>query len=377
MTSRVILVLIDGLSTTFFAQNRAQLPHLDVLAQTGVLTTHVRPPVPGTSRPSRATLLTGRPTAEHGIYGNAIRDGARFRPATPEDIALPTLARQARDAGRTVASLGFGMVRSEDCHDHLDPWRLHLPTGGMTTLKGPVAAEQPAPQLPATLAGLISDQQLLSLATDRACSDHPPDLILTEFCTTDMIAHRHGLDSAVTRWAFMEADMAIGRLVHRLEHAGRLRDTTVVICSDHGHGGIHTALYPSRMLAADRLWASEGGTLHVRITDPADRASVTGTLAAYGIRPLPDDHLPVAERGRIASFVAPRGAGFEPAPDGPPGLETGSGASGTPTILSTHGLDPADPADRAIVLVLGPGQESARIDSLADIAPVVLTALGL
>ena len=401
-SNMVILVLIDGLGSIYFQENRARLPYLDALADRGRLSTGVRPAVPGTSRPGRANLLTGRGPRDHGIYGNAILDGTAFRPAAATDIRVPTIARRARAAGRSVAGLGFGMLDPADTCVHAAPWWLHVPKGGMTTLKTPAAADgtpdlvlhdpegriaEVVPPIPFTLSaqttdalrlhahliGLAGDHRMLGLAADLACGPRPPDLIVTEFDMTDLIAHRHGLDSAVTSWVFAEADMAVGLLVHRLSRAGRLDDCLLIVCGDHGHAAIGTAHYPANIMA-DRRWASEGATVHVVVEDPARHADLAARLAAdFGIRQLDTDHLPEAMQGRLATFVAPAGAAFEPSPP----EVAGGPMSGMPTVISTHGLDPRDPADRTIVIAHGPAADTMPVERLEDIAPLLLRGLGM
>ena len=397
----VILVLIDGLGSVFFQENRSRFPYLSDLAERGTLATGVRPAVPGTSRPGRACLLTGRTARDHGVYGNAILDGSGFRPSTADDIGAVTVARLALEAGLDVVGLGFGMLRPEDTRACVQPWWSHMPMGGMTTLKTPktgdgrtdvilhdpdrrvaeVFADVPFTEsaqaaddtrLHAHVIGMASDHRMLRLAGDLACGPRPPDLILTEFDMTDAIAHRHGLESEVTKWAFSQADMAVGLLLHRLERAGRLDDCLVVVCGDHGHGAIDTALYPENLIP-DHQWSSEGATLHVRIEDAGRHAALVACLAEHGIRQLDSDHLPEPIADRLATFVAPARTAFEPKPADAPATRI----SGVPSIVSTHGLDPCDPADQTIAIAHGPHADTMAVRRLEDIAPLVLRGLGV
>jgi hypothetical protein len=49
-----------------------------------------------------------------GVWGNIIYDGSRFRYAHLDDVRVPTLPKQAMDAGKDVAVIGFGMIRPKD-----------------------------------------------------------------------------------------------------------------------------------------------------------------------------------------------------------------------------------------------------------------------
>ena len=191
------------------------------------------------------------------------------------------------------------------------------------------------------MADLASDQLMLKIAGDLACSDHPPDLILTEFSATDTIPHYRGFDSGATQWAYQIADMAVGLLLHRLSVANRLDDYAVIIASDHGQAPIHTAIYPDSILPHER-WTTKGATLQVHVRDENEAKEVEKRLANLYITRLSGHHLPdaVCERG-IVMFCAPKGHAFERRPL----RSTPSEATGPATIISTHGLTPGDPFD--------------------------------
>jgi len=215
---------------------------------------------------------------------------------------------------------------------------------------------------------------MLQLAGDLACSDDAPDLILTEFASTDVIQHYHGFDCAATNWAYQIADMAVGRLLHRLALAGRMDDYVLVIASDHGQAAIHTALYPQALIPHDR-WVSEGASLHVLATDPAESESIHTRLRGLGVTPLEGAHLPEAVRAKgLVTFVAPDGCAFERRPPS----AADDATTGSPTMVSTHGLGPGHPGDDAIAIVAGAGTRG-RIASadLCEVAPTIAHLLGL
>lgn len=400
---RVIFVLIDALGANYFAAQHSRLPYLSALADRGLFAERVKPATPGTSRPGRATILTGVDTAAHGVYGNAILDDERFRPATENDLRAPTIAQIAVAAGLDVVGLGFGLLPPAHTNAQIDPWWEHLEYKGLSNIKIPGKGGGPniAPvrhdpddrlsrflEAPLSLGssqipdgtlhphmiGLANDQLMLQLAGDLACSDDPPDLILTEFSSTDVIQHFHGFDSAATNWVYQTADMAVGLLMHRLALTGRLDDYVVVIASDHGQAAIHTAIYPEALMPHDR-WTSEGASLHVSMTGSAESRSIHHRLAELGVMPIEGSHLPEAVRANgLITFVAPDGHAFERRP-----LHAPSGATtGRPTIVSTHGLGPGHPGDDAIAIVTGTGiRERVGEGDLRQVAPTIARTLGL
>jgi len=400
---KVIFILIDALGASYFAAQRSRLPYLSSMAEKGFIAERVRPATPGTSRPGRATILTGMDTSEHGIYGNSLLLDGRFRPASDRDLEARTVAQLAAEAGLDVVGLGFGMLRPEHTSLQVEPWWEHLPQQGLSNLKIPNRREiwnvspvrrDDARRLPAYtehplsfaagnsadaglhphLIGLASDQLMLELAADLACSERPPDLILTEFSVTDPIQHHHGFDAAATNWAYQTADMAVGLLMHRLSAAGRLEQFAVIVAGDHGQAPIHTAIYPETILP-NAPWTSEGASLQVVLRGSREQADVVQRLAEFGVKRLPGGHLPQAARAEgLVTFVAPKGASFEKRP------ETGDRrqATGAPVIISTHGLEPGDPGDEAVAIIAGAGMKgNVETGDLLQIAPTIAHALGL
>ncbi|UVC15188.1 alkaline phosphatase family protein [Mesorhizobium onobrychidis] len=401
--NKVIFVLIDALGANYFLEHRERMPYLAALADSNLFAERVQPATPGTSRPGRATILTGVDTSIHGVYGNSILDGDFFRPATENDVQATTVAQAALEAGLDVVGLGFGLLRPEDTTVQIDPWWEHLQYKGPSNIKIPSRRENAnvapvrrdpkrrlSPFLNAPLTagssqsadvrlhphmiGLASDQLMLRLAGDLACGDQPPDLILTEFSITDVIQHHHGFDSAATNWAYQTADMAVGLLMHRLSKAGRLNDYVVIIASDHGQAPIHTAIYPELVVPHDS-WTSEGASLNVVVTDVNEALIIADRLSRLGVAPLDGMHLPAAVRAKgLITFVAPTGYAFERRPDKSAMTET----TGSPSIVSTHGLSPGHPGDDAIAIVAGAGARGCIASGdLTQVAPTIAQALGL
>lgn len=393
MAERAILLLIDGLPADVFAEQASRLPHLSALAARGTHLERVTPAQPSLSYPGRGEMLTGRPPADNGVWGNSIYDGTRFRTAEPGDIAVPTLAAAVRAAGGEVASVGFALVDHADTDMASDAWWQHLDEQEPANTKGPSPMplrlrHDPAGRLEAALrrmpytfgpratlhgavqpqmVGFACDMAQVDAAADLLCSAAPPRLVLTEIATPDSALHYHGLDSAAADLSIAMADMLVGRLVHRLERAGRLHDTLIVVSSDHGHSPIGTALYPGAILPG-RIWASEGGALHVLEPTGADHDG----LAVHGIRPTDGTHLPAAMQGRVTTFVAPEGQAFERRAD----VTTPSGA---PIVVATHGNAPGSPGDDAVAFLAGGGMPRGVIPraSLRNLAPAILHLLGL
>jgi predicted AlkP superfamily pyrophosphatase or phosphodiesterase len=393
MAERAVMILIDGLPADDLVRQAARLPALRALAARGIQLERVMPAVPSLSFPGRAEMLTGRDPAVNGIWGNTLLEGEAFILAEARHVAAPSIAHAVRQAGGTVASIGFGMVRAEDTDLKAEPWWLHLEPEEVANTKGPSPtpiriSRDPQGRLGANLAsspftlgpranahgmvqpqmvGLAADTAMMDAAAALLCGDDPPRLLLTEIAATDAALHYHGIGSAAADFAIAVADMLVGRLMARLEAAGRLQDTLLVVASDHGHSPIHTALYAEPILGAG-LWSTEGGALHLADARDADHDA----LRAHGIMALPGDHLPPALRGRVTTFVAPEGHGFERRK----GMQAPSGA---PIVVATHGNIPGTPGDDCVAFIAGGAATRRAVPrgSLRDLAPTILDALGL
>ncbi|MBA2668652.1 MAG: alkaline phosphatase family protein [Trueperaceae bacterium] len=401
----VIVIMLDGVSADHRATHAARVPHLAALAAGGFQVDRVRPDLPATSLPGRTSILTGVAADLHGVYGNFIWDGERFRYANPDDVRVPTLPRLGLDAGLDVAVLGYGMVRPEDATVFHHAWwanemlqrardaepipadegwlRTSRHRDGTGRLAALAAAGLPD-GVPDAYAGdrthyflseLAGDQTMLQWTAALACGEAPPDLLFTEVLTPDTVMHLAGHESPFSHWAITFADGLVGNLLAALERAGRRDSTTIVVTSDHGHGPVARALYP-RELLSDRAVATEGAVLYVAVDGERDAASVAARLAAVGVIRLADDaHLPDDRRGVLATFVAPPGAAFEHRPAEVPAGTT----SGPARYRSSHGFAPGTASDDRFLIVTGPGVRPHRRASAgsADVAATVAALAGI
>jgi predicted AlkP superfamily pyrophosphatase or phosphodiesterase len=398
--SKLILIMIDGISAEYFANHRARMPHLAALAEQGLVVNQLHSDVPGTSLTGRTTMITGVTADVHGVWGNVIWDGERFRYANPDDVRVPTLSRQALDAGLDVAVTGYGMVRPEDATVFHHAWwanemlqrardlepipadegwlrtsRFKDPTGRLVALaKTGLPAE-----VPDAYAGdrshyfaseIAGDQIMMQWTAGLALSDNPPDLILTEILTPDSVQHQAGYKHAFSHWSISYADSLVGTLLEQLRQAGRLDDYAFAIMSDHGHAAVHTAIYPEVLLPEVTL-QPEGSLLHV-IADSKERKQIAGKLAPYGIEAWHSEHVPVERREAIATFVAPEGHYF--------GHKPASGeVIGPAQYLSMHGFKPGSPDDDRFAVFMGKGIPQGFIETAdaVQVAPTLAKVVGL
>jgi predicted AlkP superfamily pyrophosphatase or phosphodiesterase len=402
MSDKLIVLMIDGVSADHYATLKGELPHLASIEQRGFRVHNLHSEVLGTSLPGRVSMMTGETADVSGVYGNRIWDGQAFRYPNPDDVRVPTLAARAKAVGKKVAVVGFGMLRPEDAHIFRAPWWV----GGFIQRArdaAPVPADQTwlrvafhdpgkefdlaceASGLPSHLPELdlsveanraafaiMSDVRMYDWVGALATWQNPPDLIIAEFLSTDTIQHYSGYKSEAARFSIMQADMAVGRILARLEAAGVLDEWNIAVMSDHGHSPIDTALHPGHIIPGVTV-QSEGSLLIVAPKDEAELQMVTEKLAEYGVEPYPNDCIVPEYRDRLFLFVAPDRVSFE--------VENvdNSVPSGKPNAISSHGLRPGHPGDDRFAVFAGPNvpQGSADTAEAVQVAPTLAKLLGL
>jgi predicted AlkP superfamily pyrophosphatase or phosphodiesterase len=404
MPNKLIVLMIDGVSADYVATERGRLPHLSALIARGTRVERLHSEVLGTSLPGRTSMMTGVTADVSGVYGNKIWDPAlgEFRYANPDDIRVPTLPARAKAAGRKVAVMGFGMIRPEDAHLFKAPWwvgafvqraRDAEPTP-VDHAWMRVAMHQTDPAfevacnamgVPAHLTtvdftkpaqaaffGIMSDLTVADWVGALAVAPDAPDLIVAEYLVTDSFQHDFGYKSDFAHWSIMQADMAVGRIMARLEAAGVADQWNLAIMSDHGHSAVERAINVPVVLPGVTTQC-EGGSLLVAPKDADELALVSETLAGFGCEPYPNTCLPPEYREAVKVFVAPAGMSFEDNhPDSTEPLVT-------PKAISTHGLRPGFAGDDRFAVFAGPNVPAgtAPAADAVQVAPTLAALLGL
>jgi predicted AlkP superfamily pyrophosphatase or phosphodiesterase len=403
----LVVIMLDGIAADHLARHSARTPHLHALAERGLRVDRLAADVPATSLPGRTSIVTGVGTDVHGIYGNVIWDGERFRYANPDDVRVPTLPARALAAGLDVAVLGYGMVRPEDATTFHHAWWANemlqrardaapipadegwLRTSRHVDGSGRIAALAAAglpDGVPDAYAGdrmhylmseVTGDQTMLQWSAALACGElagAPPDLIVTEVLTPDSVQHVAGFEHPFALWAVSYADALVGEVVRALDRAGRLGRTAIVVVSDHGHGPVERAMYVDALLPG-AITSCEGGVLYVAVDGPSEAERIERRLAEHGVTRLPGDHLPPERRHDVAAFVAAGATAFEAAAPS----ERAGALEGPSRYASGHGFAPGAPSDERFLVAAGPGIARRTLEraASADVAATAAALLGL
>lgn len=282
---RVVLITVAGLESADFlgpsgfvarAGDPVRMPALAKLAGEGVIGVAARPPTPGSSYASHATLVTGLRPDRHGVVADDALDaeGQRALPFWDSRLLRATTLWDAA-LGRGVLALGWPTTegaRIELLVPDAEPapgsgdWLGFQRARSTPLLVGElerVAREQldAAPRDAAgarrTLASWPTleerDAAWIDLACHVARSERDPALWLLRLVEPVAAFALHGHGSAAHAEALAHVDTQIGRLVDCLAEADRLADTAILVVGDVVHRPVHTEIAPNTVLVRENL----------------------------------------------------------------------------------------------------------------------------
>ena len=410
--SRVLLVSVAGLLPDHYrraglagGREPVAMRHLALLGERGVFADGMQVVNPAAVLPVHATLVTGRPPAEHGIVADRLLGARGVRAARFEHASRlrgPSLWQAAKDAGKSVASLGWPTTtgaaidflvpdvepeRGERWLDAIEgsatPWlveRLVQRAPKTPDARWPRAAER--------------DALMVDLACDIARSQALPALwmIRLEGGASAQLAYGPGTTES---WrAFVAVDQQLARLTACLSRAGLLDSSALVVVGDRAVRPVHTRLDPNVALAtaglvqlSDRTgiesWVaisrSSGGTALVYAQGEDDAIAARRAL---GVAARESGALQVVSAATLRERGADPRAWF--GIDAAPGFLFGNSVTGPlarASELRGVGGYPADePGSDVGFVAWGPGlRSSVRVSLLRqlDVAPTVASLLGI
>lgn len=411
--ARLIMLSIDGLRADYIDDPTVDLPALRGLAARGARARRMTPIFPTVTWPCHTSIVTGVSPARHGVLGNLVFDRASGKPVehygdrTDAPVGVPTLWDRLHATGQRTAAVCWPKTRGIAAVADNIP-EFYEQELFEAYASRPLWTELAARRLPVDRYGPWSAQHpmgpmqdWLTLETARhILAVRPPRLMLLHFLTLDSFQHDHGVDSPEARWALLQMDALLGRLLDTLAEQGRLETTTLMVFGDHGFVNVSSRHHLNQLLREEglldldrhgeisqrRAWvAGNGGSAHVYVLDGAPRT--TGERLAERFRALPG--LDVLEPARFAALGLPA-----PGPDSMQGdlmlaahegvLITGhstpEAAAAAPVLRAAHGHAPSLPLMGAGFLMAGPGvREGARLDtvSMLDLAPTAARLLAV
>ncbi|MCB9378116.1 MAG: alkaline phosphatase family protein [Holophagales bacterium] len=282
---RVVLITVAGLESADFlaptgfvarGEDAVRMPALGRLAAEGVIGVAARPPAPGSTYASHATLVTGVRSDRHGVVADDALDAEGQR-ALPFWDSRGLRATTLWDAalGRGVLALGWPTTEGARI-ELLVPDTEPDPAAGdwlgfqrgrstpllMTELER-IAREQldesprDANGVRRTLAGWPTlaerDGAWIELACYVARSERDPALWLLRLVEPAAALALDGYGSAAHAASLARVDARLARLVDCLAEADRLADTAILVVGDVAHRPVHTEIAPNTALVRENL----------------------------------------------------------------------------------------------------------------------------
>ena len=204
----VVMLGIDGLSVDGLA--KAKTPHLDKLTAEGVFLSRSRGVMPTKSAPNWSSILTGVYPSQHGIHSNQWW-WFRFK-RTQGYPTIFTALKKSRPQSEAVA---------------LYEWKQFGRLFKSAELKS---------------SWWVKDKTKLTKELSNALSSGMPTLTVVHMLSADMAGHEHAWMSDEYIEGVEYTDGQVGAIMELLKAKDALKDTLIVVATDHGgvgkgHGG--------------------------------------------------------------------------------------------------------------------------------------------
>lgn len=400
---QVILISIDGMTTADYLhadEHGLRIPNLRALIAEGCPANGMTGIFPTVTYPSHTAMITGQPSAVHGVVSNTPVDPFGYENGGwyyyAEQIKVPTLWQVLHRAGVTTAAISWPVTVGAEVDYLLPEYR-------------PVRTREDAELMHAlSTPGLFAEVERLDPA-DHAMSDpwrikaatmilrtRHPGLLALHLSALDGAQHESGPHSEEAHATLEKIDAELGELRAEVKAEGNDASTAWVIVSDHGFLPTQTFVQPLTVLreaglitedkngriASWKIYARNStGSIFFEARDPNDAASIAKAsellqkLAAdkaNGVAKVdtPSDLAQAqADPAAFLGFRAAQGFGFGMNLDGP--LVTPANEKGA------HGYDPAYPELRPVMILSGGGVRACKLRQGVNITDVGPTVAGL
>ncbi len=416
--ARVLIVAFDGLQPS---QVRPELaPNLSAFAEGGVTFANNHPVFPTVTRINAASLVTGMQPGSHGLAGNTfvVRD---YDADNTFEAMEPQLTLLAKETGEVLLAPGLGEILHRHGAEYV---AVVVGTSGNAFVHNPRAEAlggatiHPEFCLPRDLHGYLIErfgpwpgkmmpnvpqmERGVDVLTRYALAERDPAVALIWFSEPDSANHEAGVGSGLSNSALASADEQFGRIMEWMECNGTLRETDVVVVSDHGYATIDEVVdveaelrangFPEGGLPGGVTVAANGGATLFYVNE-ASPATVEKLAAWLSRQPWCGAMLASARAGPIPGTL-PAGLANIDGRRGPdlamsfawrPALnEAGypghSASRGGPVGAGSHGGMSRHEMHNTLI-ARGPGfLRSAVVDTPTgniDVAPTILHLLGL
>ena len=228
-----VIIILDGFSSNYLSRLGTD-SSLAGIAQEGACCLTARSTYPSHTCTNHATIMTGVGAAKHGIVGNDHlgEDGiSSVRNIQPEMIRVPTLVQIASAEGKKTAFVSGKDNMVTLFSEALDVGVSNKRLKEYLTIPPELSDSNDNDeyfQYNMDLADWVFESLFTVLEKEK------PDLTVVNIQSTDYIGHRFGPDSKEMTACLEALDERIGELVRKMDKAGMLEDTAVIVTADHG-----------------------------------------------------------------------------------------------------------------------------------------------
>lgn len=196
LTEKAVVIVIDGMRKERFYE--AHTPFLDSLKENGTEYTNMETVYPARTVVCFSSMFTGTYPVEHGIKSNMV---------WKLGINVESIFDSLRKAGKKGRLLGIAHLVDSMGSD-------------VETVTAVMHNDKADPNIMERAKKIMKEQD--------------PDLFIVQMIATDQTGHSRGVlyDEYIQK--IQEADALVEDFVSWLEREGKMKDTTLFICADHG-----------------------------------------------------------------------------------------------------------------------------------------------
>lgn len=196
LTEKVVVIVIDGMRKERFYE--AKTPFLDYLKENGTEYTNMETVYPARTVVCFSSMFTGTYPFEHGIKSNMV---------WKLGIKVESIFDSLRKVGKKGRLLGIAHLVDSMGDD-------------VETVTAVMHKDE-------------ADPNIINRAK-KIMKEQDPDLLVVQLIGTDQTGHSQGVlyDEYIQK--IQEADELVRQFVNWLEAEGKMKDTTIMICADHG-----------------------------------------------------------------------------------------------------------------------------------------------
>ncbi|MDQ0215438.1 hypothetical protein J2S13_001855 [Oikeobacillus pervagus] len=193
---KVVVIVVDGMRKERFYE--AETPFLDALKEGGVEYTNMETVYPARTVVCFSSMFTGTYPAEHGIKSNMV---------WKLGIKVESIFDSLRKIGKKGRLLGIAHL-VDSMGDDVET-------------------------VTAVMKNDVADVNIMKRAK-KIMKEQDPDLFIVQMIATDQTGHSRGVLYDEYLQKIKEADGLIEDFVHWLKAEGKMENTTLFICADHG-----------------------------------------------------------------------------------------------------------------------------------------------